>query len=190
MWVKMGSSFPIFRGENFKNNWNPRPSCYCRPFFKIYKSLCFPDLLPHKGSGAIMGCHEICRDLKFLSLVRWFKKTMATGSDWKFVGEYILSITMKKFLTCGKCSFWGLESLLQITIIMITRASPIEGLAIGPSFSCLRKAGSWETWCQHKLLDEFGGVLHTQRPLKSYRNPIGKACLPTSKPPFFKGYVC
>ena len=61
-----------------------------------------------------MGCHEICRDLKFSSLVRWFKKTKATGSDWNFVGEYILSITMKKILTCGKCSF------LRFGIIVVT----------------------------------------------------------------------
>ena len=116
--VKMGwFIFPNFPGWKLTIiELNPRPSCYCCPSFKIYKSLCFPDLLPHKGSGAIMGCHEICRDLKFSSLVEGGsrKQWLATGSDWNFVGEYILSITMKKILTCGKCSF------LRFGIIVVT----------------------------------------------------------------------
>ena len=145
-----GFIFPNFPGWKLTIiELNPRPSCYCCPSFKIYKSLCFPDLLPHKGSGAIMGCHEICRDLKFSSLV----EVVQENNGWQraVIGTLLVSIFLvspwKNSWHVEYVHFWGLESLLlQITIIMITGASPIEGLAIGPSFSCLRKAGSWENW--------------------------------------------
>ena len=64
------------------------------------KFLAFPlsaDLLPQKGSGAIMGCHEICRDLEGIEGIRGntgrcFESTLGfavIGSCW---WVYMMSI--------------------------------------------------------------------------------------------------